>query len=94
MSYKEFNTLDANRRSHLIWVCGHYIANIKNGNFNKILFSLEDFFVEVDLRLDTRQKDEITAFSANELRPENYGLSQTSTPLPDRYFARIPEYLR
>jgi hypothetical protein len=94
MSLKEFNTLDANRRSHLIWVCGHYIANIKTGNFNKILFALEDFFVEVDLRLDTLRKDEIVAFGADELKPENYGLSRAATPLPSRYFSRIPEYLR
>jgi hypothetical protein len=94
MSYSDFNKLDLNRKSHLIWVWGYYIANRKRGDFNKVLFALEDFFVEVSLHLGIEHPDHIIALAPQFVRPEGYGLKASESIFLKGISPKIPEYLQ
>jgi hypothetical protein len=61
MTATEFNELPINRRSDLIWEWGNFIISEKKEDHNKVLFTLEDMFVEVAFSVSDPDKRSITA---------------------------------
>jgi hypothetical protein len=90
MTETEFDLLDLNRKSHLVWAWGYYITNRKLKEYNTVLFYLEGFFVEACLSLDSSKQDVIKAVSKGEVKAKYDLLPKTNFI---HSLSRIPEYL-
>jgi hypothetical protein len=49
MKVSEFNALSRNKKADILWVCGVHIDSIGKPNLIFGLYSLFDFFVEIEL---------------------------------------------
>jgi hypothetical protein len=52
MTIKEFNEFCISKKSDTVWEWGYFITSTKKDGLNTLVFSLEDFFVEVIVSLN------------------------------------------
>lgn len=70
MTRKEFNKLPIGRQSDIVWEWGYLITNHKSGNFNTIVFSVENFFVEASVFIPENRTVSIKALEKNEVNAD------------------------
>lgn len=57
------------RQSDILWEWGYLITNYKKDHFNTIVFSLEDFFVEILVFVPGNRTVSVKALEKNDLDP-------------------------
>lgn len=72
MTITEFNKLSFETRCDTVWDWGFYIGKQKQGEVNKILFSIYDFYAEVSIRLSDNEIVEVTAIGKDELKNRDF----------------------
>jgi hypothetical protein len=56
-----FRQLELQKKSELIWEWGFYLGSIKTGDYNVVYFLLNNFFVEMQVRLSDNVTESISA---------------------------------
>lgn len=67
MTLNEFNELSPQRRSDIVWEWGFFITREKKGSQTTILFSLNDFFVKLNIKDKENTSENIIGITQQEL---------------------------
>ncbi|MGZ4098323.1 MAG: hypothetical protein ACXVNM_05560, partial [Bacteroidia bacterium] len=70
MLLTEFNTLQLNKKSDLVWEWGHYLTSRKHKGHNIALFIMHYFFAEVHISLINNKTTEIKGIAKDALHPD------------------------
>ncbi|MCW3072877.1 MAG: hypothetical protein JWO44_2767 [Bacteroidetes bacterium] len=89
MTISEFNNLSMSRRSDLIWEWGYLVTNHKTGDHNTIVFSFEDFFVEIGVFIPENRTLSIIAVQRKQLNPAILQKMKTSNPIFNRIISHL-----
>jgi hypothetical protein len=91
MTLKEFNKLSLARRSDLVWEWAFYLTNCKYGNFNVVIFSFADFYVEMCINIRENKTERILALRADELHNDYVSAIRRAAPHLIREHISVPE---
>lgn len=91
MNLSEFNTLDLNKKSDLVWEWGHYLTSRKTQTHNIIIFAVNDIFVEVHIDLFTAVTTEINGITKNNIPPEFLSDLNHDNPFVKMFLKEMPD---
>lgn len=89
MTISEFNKLSFSRRSDINWEWGFLITNHKSGDYNTIVFSLENFYVETKIFIPENRTVSITAIKKKQMNPGCLQQIRKGNPVFNRVFGRL-----
>jgi hypothetical protein len=80
MTIRGFNKQNISHKADLVWEWGFYLTNCKYGNYNVIIFSFNDFFVEFCINIRENKTERILALTKEELHPDYISAIKRSAP--------------
>jgi hypothetical protein len=70
MNLAEFNNLELDKKSDLVWEWGYFVTARKSGKYNIALFLIGDFFAEVHISITENKTEMINGVSNSELHKD------------------------
>lgn len=80
MTPKEFNKKNLSQKADLVWEWGYYLTNCKYGNYNVVIFSFGDFFVELCMNIRENKTERVFAMTKDELHADYISAIRRNTP--------------
>ena len=80
MNLNEFNQQNFDQRCDTVWNWGFYICRHPQGDINKVVYAINNFYVEVNIRVSDNQILDVTGLSQEELKRKDFYLSVKNHP--------------
>jgi hypothetical protein len=75
MTITDFNQLELNKRCDLIWEWGFFLSRAKHGEVSRVLYSLNDYLVEVRYNLIDNKIIDAQAFAKSKLQKGEFEIN-------------------
>ena len=80
MTLAEFNDLDLDQRCDAIWEWGFFLGKNKSDGSNHVLYSVNGYFAEMNIRLTDNKILEARAFTKIDEKEKNFYLIDKENP--------------
>jgi hypothetical protein len=72
MNLTEFNQQNFDQRCETVWNWGFYICRQPQGDLNKVLYAINNFYVEMSINVSNNQILEVTGLSKEDLKERDF----------------------
>ncbi|MCE3228878.1 MAG: hypothetical protein K0S32_3429 [Bacteroidetes bacterium] len=88
MTLNEFNKMTLARKQDLIWEWGYYLTNCRYGNYNIVIFSIGDYFVEACMNISENKAERVKAVKLEELHNDYIAAISRDKPFMRPFLAK------
>jgi hypothetical protein len=80
MNLTEFNQQNFDQRCETVWNWGFYICRQPQGDINKVLYAINNFYAEVTISVSDNSILEVTGLSKEDLKEKEFYVSIENHP--------------